>query len=267
VQEPLLHVPEQQSASLEHTLPLGAHWQAPLMQLPEQQSLPVLHVPPAAAQAHAPPVHAPEQQSPSPLHAIPRAAQAHVPFWQLPEQHSASSPQSAPTAAQTQAPFWQLPEQHSSPPWQVLPAGVQAHVPPETMPEQQPVGPWPGKVQQVPVPPQVRPGSHCAVAVHAIPFDEAHAKLPVEVPQQTESQLASTHAQFAGFCWQALSGSLQSLRAVALPEQHASGEVGSVSGPTQEQTPPLHRPEMHAWASVQAAPFGSEPVAQAPASQ
>jgi hypothetical protein len=52
-----------------------------------------------------------------------------------------------------------------------------------------------------------------------------------------------------------------------LPEQHASGVPGSLSGPTHVHSPPLHMPEMHAAPSVQAAPFVSVAVAHAPESQ
>ena len=87
------------------------------------------------------------------------------------------------------------------------------------------------------------------------------------MPQQVPLQLASTHWQFTKFWTQAFSGSSQSVSAVPRPEQHAFGEVGSVSEPTHVQTPPLHMPEMHACASVHAAPFWSEGVWQTPASQ
>jgi hypothetical protein len=89
----------------------------------------------------------------------------------------------------------------------------------------------------------------------------------VGVPQQTGLQLASEQKQVDGSDEQLCSGSLQSVSAVALPEQHALAEVGSVSVPTQVQIPPLHRSVMHAWGSVHAAPVGSEGAVQAPASQ
>jgi hypothetical protein len=52
-------------------------------------------------------------------------------------------------------------------------------------------------------------------------------------------------------------GSSQPVYAVAVPEQHALAVSVSVSGPMQEQTPPLHMPEMHASLPAHAAPFGS----------
>lgn len=63
------------------------------------------------------------------------------------------------------------------------------------------------------------------------------------------SQLESV--QFAVEC----SGSSQSVYGVPTPEQHAFGEVGSVSGPTHVQTPPMHIPEAHSLLAAHAAPL------------
>ncbi len=64
-------------------------------------------------------------------------------------------------------------------------------------------------------------------------------------------QLASTQPRLPPW------GSLQSVYSVPLSEQQALGELGSVSGPTHVQVPPLHMPEMHSVAMLHAEPFAT----------
>jgi hypothetical protein len=95
-----------------------------------------------------------------------------------PEQQKALSLHTALTVPHTHAPFWQLPEQHSGPALQAVPGVEQAQVEPAATPEQHwgaavtlaPVG-----AQQVPLPPQLLPGSHCATTVQASPNDGLQA--------------------------------------------------------------------------------------------
>jgi hypothetical protein len=174
---PPLQVPEQQRLPAAHTEPADAHWHMPAEQLPEQQSVGLTHAAPATTHAHEPAVHVAEQHSSLEPQATPAVEQAQVPVPGLhePEQQSASSPQTAPVVAQVQAPLRQAPEQHSSSCAHADGLGAHAHpLSPDEAPEQQVVAPEPGRPQQTPVPPQTRPGSHCAVTWHAIPSDGAH---------------------------------------------------------------------------------------------
>jgi hypothetical protein len=72
----------------------------------------------------------------------------------------------------------QVPEQHSDPPLHAVPGVEHVQVEPAETPEQHWLGPAtvpPDSAQQVPPPPQVVPGSHCAATVHDMPNDGVQA--------------------------------------------------------------------------------------------